>query len=179
MTISQLFCKSEKLKCSLQNVSLRPTEVNLFDCHCSPPLMLVVMTALRPARWLFALLALPVSSSSTSKMSVSSTWQPRTTSLRQPLYTVSAGALLQATQASHLFHTYPILYNGQWKRTWKLVFMVFNIFITEIKTSGPIPVPRYAKNRLIALCKDIAYRVKCTACSKVLTSHMEAKAHFK
>lgn len=51
--------------------------------------------------------------------------------------------------------------------------------MTEMKSSGPIPVPRYAKNRLIALCKDIAFRVKCTACSKVLTSHMEAKAHFK
>ncbi|XP_052469945.1 E3 SUMO-protein ligase ZNF451 isoform X3 [Carassius gibelio] len=42
----------------------------------------------------------------------------------------------------------------------------------------PIPVPRYAKNRLIALCKDVDFTVKCTACSKVLTSHMEARAHF-
>ncbi|KAM9476483.1 E3 SUMO-protein ligase ZNF451 isoform 3-T4 [Clarias gariepinus] len=47
-----------------------------------------------------------------------------------------------------------------------------------MKSSGPIPVPQYAKNRLIALCKDIAFRVRCTACSKVLNSHMEAKAHF-
>ncbi|KAF7710945.1 E3 SUMO-protein ligase ZNF451 isoform X1 [Silurus meridionalis] len=51
-------------------------------------------------------------------------------------------------------------------------------FLHEMKSSGPIPVPRYAKNRLIALCKDVAFRVRCTACSKVLTSHMEAKAHF-
>ncbi|XP_076830506.1 E3 SUMO-protein ligase ZNF451 isoform X2 [Brachyhypopomus gauderio] len=42
----------------------------------------------------------------------------------------------------------------------------------------PIPVPQYAKNRLIALCKDVAFSVKCSTCSKVLTSHMEAKAHF-
>ncbi|XP_017320131.1 E3 SUMO-protein ligase ZNF451 isoform X1 [Ictalurus punctatus] len=53
-----------------------------------------------------------------------------------------------------------------------------SVSLHEMKSSGPIPVPRYAKNRLIALCKDIAFRVKCTACSKVLTSHMEAKAHF-
>ncbi|XP_062851958.1 E3 SUMO-protein ligase ZNF451 isoform X2 [Trichomycterus rosablanca] len=48
----------------------------------------------------------------------------------------------------------------------------------EKPTPAPISVPRYAKNRLIALCKDVQFSVKCTACSKVLTSHMEAKAHF-
>ncbi|KAB5582026.1 hypothetical protein PHYPO_G00182460 [Pangasianodon hypophthalmus] len=53
-----------------------------------------------------------------------------------------------------------------------------SVCLHEMKSSGPIPVPRYAKNRLIALCKDIVFRVRCTACSKVLTSHMEAKAHF-
>lgn len=42
----------------------------------------------------------------------------------------------------------------------------------------PVPVPRYAKNRLIALCKDVAFRVRCSICHKVLNSHMEAKAHF-
>ncbi|KAI4900987.1 hypothetical protein NFI96_032984, partial [Prochilodus magdalenae] len=54
-----------------------------------------------------------------------------------------------------------------------------SISLSDVKSTPlPIPVPRYAKARLIALCKDVAFRVKCTACSKVLTSHMEAKAHF-
>ncbi|XP_066535870.1 E3 SUMO-protein ligase ZNF451 isoform X2 [Hoplias malabaricus] len=54
-----------------------------------------------------------------------------------------------------------------------------SISLSDVKSSPvPIPIPRYAKARLIALCKDIAFRVKCTACSKVLGSHMEAKAHF-
>ncbi|XP_030627726.1 E3 SUMO-protein ligase ZNF451 [Chanos chanos] len=42
----------------------------------------------------------------------------------------------------------------------------------------PIPIPRYVKNRLVALCKEVGFKVKCTTCSKVLTSHMEARAHF-
>ncbi|XP_018604740.2 E3 SUMO-protein ligase ZNF451 isoform X2 [Scleropages formosus] len=45
-------------------------------------------------------------------------------------------------------------------------------------TATPIPIPRYAKNRLIALCKEVAFRVRCTLCKKVLGSHMEARAHF-
>ncbi|XP_072533690.1 E3 SUMO-protein ligase ZNF451 [Salminus brasiliensis] len=54
-----------------------------------------------------------------------------------------------------------------------------SVSLSEVKSSPvPIPIPRYAKARLIALCKDVTFRVKCTACSKVLTSHMEAKAHF-
>ncbi|XP_051772307.1 E3 SUMO-protein ligase ZNF451 isoform X1 [Ctenopharyngodon idella] len=54
-----------------------------------------------------------------------------------------------------------------------------SISLCEAKPSAaPVPVPRYAKNRLIALCKDISFNVKCTACSKVLASHMEARAHF-
>ncbi|XP_043090541.1 E3 SUMO-protein ligase ZNF451 isoform X2 [Puntigrus tetrazona] len=53
-----------------------------------------------------------------------------------------------------------------------------SIALWEKISSSPIPVPRYAKNRLIALCKDVAFTVKCTACAKVLTSHMEARAHF-
>ncbi|XP_026879467.2 E3 SUMO-protein ligase ZNF451 isoform X1 [Electrophorus electricus] len=53
------------------------------------------------------------------------------------------------------------------------------ISLGEVKSSTvPIPIPRYAKNRLITLCKDVVFSVKCTACSMVLTSHMEAKAHF-
>ncbi|XP_062318979.1 E3 SUMO-protein ligase ZNF451 [Osmerus eperlanus] len=42
----------------------------------------------------------------------------------------------------------------------------------------PVPVPRYARNRLTALCKEVGFRVRCSLCRKVLTSHMEAKAHF-
>ncbi|XDV50929.1 hypothetical protein PO909_019902 [Leuciscus waleckii] len=54
-----------------------------------------------------------------------------------------------------------------------------SISLYEAKPSAvPVPVPRYAKNRLIALCKDISFNVKCTVCSKVLASHMEARAHF-
>lgn len=54
-----------------------------------------------------------------------------------------------------------------------------SILLSDAKTPAvPVPVPRYAKNRLIALCKDISFKVKCTVCSVVLTSHMEAKAHF-
>lgn len=165
----------------LQNVSLRSqdhcNEALMCDCCCSClPLMLVVMTALRPASWSFASLAPSVSSSSTSKTSVSSTWQPKSTPFSQPLYMVSDD-LLQATQASHWKNFFYMLSGNE---HWSL-FDVLNFYysIIEMKSSGPVPVPRYAKNRLIALCKDIAFRVKCTACSKVLTSHMEAKAHFK
>ncbi|XP_016422376.1 E3 SUMO-protein ligase ZNF451 isoform X2 [Sinocyclocheilus rhinocerous] len=53
-----------------------------------------------------------------------------------------------------------------------------SITLWEKKPSTPIPVPPYTKNRLIALCKDVTFTVKCTACAKVLTSHMEARAHF-
>ncbi|XP_063047599.1 E3 SUMO-protein ligase ZNF451 isoform X2 [Engraulis encrasicolus] len=42
----------------------------------------------------------------------------------------------------------------------------------------PVPVPRYAKNRLIALCKDVTSSVRCSGCKKRLASHMEARAHF-
>ncbi|XP_036402734.1 E3 SUMO-protein ligase ZNF451 [Megalops cyprinoides] len=51
--------------------------------------------------------------------------------------------------------------------------------MTDMKTlANPIPIPRYAKNRLIALCRDVPFCVRCTACRKVLSSHMEARAHF-
>ncbi|XP_034041183.1 E3 SUMO-protein ligase ZNF451 isoform X2 [Thalassophryne amazonica] len=42
----------------------------------------------------------------------------------------------------------------------------------------PVPVPWYAKNRLIALCKDVTFSVRCSLCSKVLCSHQAAQAHF-
>ncbi|XP_017214398.1 E3 SUMO-protein ligase ZNF451 isoform X2 [Danio rerio] len=53
------------------------------------------------------------------------------------------------------------------------------ISLTEEKASAvPVPVPRFAKQRLIALCKDIGFSVRCTVCSQRLNSHMEATAHF-
>ncbi|XP_040906361.1 E3 SUMO-protein ligase ZNF451 isoform X2 [Toxotes jaculatrix] len=42
----------------------------------------------------------------------------------------------------------------------------------------PVPVPQYAKSRLIALCKEIAFNVRCSLCHKVLVSHQAAQAHF-
>uniref|UniRef100_A0A3P9MM22 Zinc finger protein 451 n=1 Tax=Oryzias latipes TaxID=8090 RepID=A0A3P9MM22_ORYLA len=42
----------------------------------------------------------------------------------------------------------------------------------------PVPVPQHVKNRLIALCKDTAFTVRCSLCHKVLTSHQAAQAHF-
>ncbi|KAK5882305.1 hypothetical protein CesoFtcFv8_020905 [Champsocephalus esox] len=42
----------------------------------------------------------------------------------------------------------------------------------------PIAVPQYAKNRLVALCKDVPFKVRCSLCHKVLISHQAAKAHF-
>uniref|UniRef100_A0AAY4DYC8 C2H2-type domain-containing protein n=1 Tax=Denticeps clupeoides TaxID=299321 RepID=A0AAY4DYC8_9TELE len=46
------------------------------------------------------------------------------------------------------------------------------------KEAVPIPITRYAKNRLIALCKEVGFCVRCSQCKKILTSHMEARAHF-
>ncbi|XP_053188773.1 E3 SUMO-protein ligase ZNF451 isoform X2 [Scomber japonicus] len=42
----------------------------------------------------------------------------------------------------------------------------------------PVPIPQRAKNRLIALCKDTTFNVRCSLCHKVLTSHQTAQAHF-
>ncbi|KAF7658662.1 hypothetical protein LDENG_00009520 [Lucifuga dentata] len=42
----------------------------------------------------------------------------------------------------------------------------------------PVPIPQYAKNRLIALCKDSTFDVRCSICHKVLSSHQAAQAHF-
>ncbi|KAM9365635.1 E3 SUMO-protein ligase ZNF451 [Pholidichthys leucotaenia] len=42
----------------------------------------------------------------------------------------------------------------------------------------PVPIPQYVKNRLIALCKDVAFSVRCSLCHKVLISHQTAQAHF-
>uniref|UniRef100_A0A3B3QTA3 Zinc finger protein 451 n=1 Tax=Paramormyrops kingsleyae TaxID=1676925 RepID=A0A3B3QTA3_9TELE len=44
--------------------------------------------------------------------------------------------------------------------------------------AAPLPIPWYAKTRLIILCKEVAFRVRCSACRKVLASHTEAQAHF-
>ncbi|KAM7408866.1 hypothetical protein PAMA_002541 [Pampus argenteus] len=42
----------------------------------------------------------------------------------------------------------------------------------------PVAIPQHAKNRLIALCKDVTFNVRCSLCHKVLTSHQAAQAHF-
>ncbi|XP_035519843.1 E3 SUMO-protein ligase ZNF451 [Morone saxatilis] len=42
----------------------------------------------------------------------------------------------------------------------------------------PVPIPQYVKNRLIILCKDAAFTVRCSICHKVLISHQAAQAHF-
>ncbi|XP_051936530.1 E3 SUMO-protein ligase ZNF451 isoform X2 [Hippocampus zosterae] len=42
----------------------------------------------------------------------------------------------------------------------------------------PVPVPWLAKDRLIALCKETPFTVRCSLCQKVLTSHQAALAHF-
>ncbi|KAM6956366.1 E3 SUMO-protein ligase ZNF451 [Aplochiton taeniatus] len=54
-----------------------------------------------------------------------------------------------------------------------------SIILRETKERPmPIPIPRYAKNRLIALCKDVHFGIRCTKCQKTLNSHMAAQAHF-
>ncbi|KAM8858997.1 E3 SUMO-protein ligase ZNF451 isoform 1-T4 [Spinachia spinachia] len=42
----------------------------------------------------------------------------------------------------------------------------------------PVPVSQYVKNRLITLCKDVTFNVRCSLCHKVLISHQAAQAHF-
>ncbi|XP_054456052.1 E3 SUMO-protein ligase ZNF451 [Anoplopoma fimbria] len=42
----------------------------------------------------------------------------------------------------------------------------------------PVPVSQYVKNRLITLCKDVTFNVRCSLCHKVLMSHQAARAHF-
>ncbi|KAM9377530.1 LOW QUALITY PROTEIN: E3 SUMO-protein ligase ZNF451-like [Pholidichthys leucotaenia] len=42
----------------------------------------------------------------------------------------------------------------------------------------PVAIPQYVKNRLIALCKDVAFGVRCSLCYKVLISHQTAQTHF-
>ncbi|XP_021166845.2 E3 SUMO-protein ligase ZNF451 isoform X1 [Fundulus heteroclitus] len=49
----------------------------------------------------------------------------------------------------------------------------------EVKrTAQPVPVPPHVKNRLIALCKDVPFKVRCSLCHQVLVSHQTAQAHF-
>ncbi|KAM3606842.1 uncharacterized protein V6R79_024253 [Siganus canaliculatus] len=57
----------------------------------------------------------------------------------------------------------------------------FTECFTMNETKGqalPIPIPQYVKNRLITLCKEVAFGVRCSLCHKVLTSHQAAQAHF-
>ncbi|XP_070789028.1 E3 SUMO-protein ligase ZNF451 isoform X1 [Pituophis catenifer annectens] len=43
----------------------------------------------------------------------------------------------------------------------------------------PLPLPAYAKNLLISLCKEVPFQVQCTTCHQVLQSHIELTAHFR
>ncbi|KAM4042533.1 E3 SUMO-protein ligase ZNF451 [Anomaloglossus baeobatrachus] len=49
----------------------------------------------------------------------------------------------------------------------------------EKGTPCPIPMPNYAKNVLIALCKDVHFQIACTACRQELRSYTELSAHFR
>ncbi|KAG8581935.1 hypothetical protein GDO81_007851 [Engystomops pustulosus] len=43
----------------------------------------------------------------------------------------------------------------------------------------PIPMPAYAKNILVNLCKDIFFQIVCTSCRLELHSYTELTAHFR
>ncbi|XP_039176197.1 E3 SUMO-protein ligase ZNF451 isoform X2 [Crotalus tigris] len=43
----------------------------------------------------------------------------------------------------------------------------------------PLPLPAYAKNLLISLCKEVPFQVQCSSCHQVLQSHIELTAHFR
>ncbi|XP_053566378.1 E3 SUMO-protein ligase ZNF451 [Bombina bombina] len=49
----------------------------------------------------------------------------------------------------------------------------------ENGTQCPIPFPAYAKNVLIALCKEVPFQIFCTSCRHELGSHLELTAHFR
>ncbi|KAM9727063.1 E3 SUMO-protein ligase ZNF451 isoform 1-T3 [Menidia menidia] len=54
-----------------------------------------------------------------------------------------------------------------------------SLSMTESRGAAlPVPVPQIAKNRLLALCKDVAFTVRCSLCHKALISHQAAQAHF-
>ncbi|XP_043919279.1 E3 SUMO-protein ligase ZNF451 isoform X2 [Protopterus annectens] len=46
-------------------------------------------------------------------------------------------------------------------------------------TATPLPFPAYAKKLLVSLCKEVDFKVQCTACQKPLNSYMELTAHFR
>ncbi|KAF7247096.1 hypothetical protein EYD10_06917 [Varanus komodoensis] len=60
-----------------------------------------------------------------------------------------------------------------------------NHFFQALKLSDkpgnplPLPLPAFAKNLLISLCKEVPFQVKCTSCHQVLRSHVELTAHFR
>ncbi|XP_075718093.1 E3 SUMO-protein ligase ZNF451 [Rhinoderma darwinii] len=53
------------------------------------------------------------------------------------------------------------------------------IFKDEKGIPCPIPMPAYAKNVLIGLCKDILFQIFCTSCRLELHSYTELTAHFR
>lgn len=169
----------------------------VFDVICRCFCLKLMVTAVsRAISWLYALHVLPVTSSSTSRTNALSTCLQKNTSLSQSLSGVCGlqqsnpnctfirlfPAVLWYCLEGWLIHikTFSSCVSGQF--LFVSFSLTFNVMFWLSETqplSAPIPVPRYAKNRLIALCKDVAFTVKCTTCAKVLTSHMEARAHFK
>ncbi|MED6253691.1 hypothetical protein ATANTOWER_028953 [Ataeniobius toweri] len=54
-----------------------------------------------------------------------------------------------------------------------------SLVMSESKgTAQPVPVPQHVKNRVIALCKDVPFKVRCSLCHQALISHQTAQAHF-
>nr|XP_020488419.1 E3 SUMO-protein ligase ZNF451 [Labrus bergylta]XP_020488420.1 E3 SUMO-protein ligase ZNF451 [Labrus bergylta]XP_020488421.1 E3 SUMO-protein ligase ZNF451 [Labrus bergylta] len=54
-----------------------------------------------------------------------------------------------------------------------------SLAMNETRGRGlPVPIPQYVKNRLVTLCRDTTFSVRCSLCFKVLTSHQTAQAHF-
>ncbi|NWR73255.1 ZN451 ligase, partial [Centropus unirufus] len=51
--------------------------------------------------------------------------------------------------------------------------------LSKMKADLPLPIPSYAKNLLISLCKEVPFQVKCISCYQILCSHMELTAHFR
>lgn len=137
-----------------------------------PHLLPAVTASLRPINESCVLPVLRATFSSTSVMSVCSTWLPVITS------------------QSHSSWMVTFVLNNNWielKKALKKYYMrkimwifYFSPLVKETKGRAlPVPIPQYVKNRLITLCKDATFSVRCSLCHKVLTSHQAAQAHFK
>lgn len=132
-------------------------------------LLPLVTASLRSISALCVLPVLPATSSSTSAMSVFSTCQPKTTSLSH------LPCLVRFIELD-LF----IGGGGTWFYMNNILCHFYFSLLKEPKGRAlPVPIPQYVKNRLITLCKDTVFNVRCSLCHKVLISHQAAQAHFK